>query len=128
MILLTNSVSQAVEPNAAVMFDTVPIKTGCGECHRDGSSTVSLRLCGNYEVSFSANLGAVAPGDASLALMLDGDVIGVMDVVTAAAGDLASVSYVTAVRNCSDGRVTVANNGAAASTVANPSLLIRRIS
>ena len=127
MILLTNSVSQTVDPGSSVTFDTVPIKTGCGECHRDGSSAVSLRLCGTYEVSFSANLGAVAPGDAQLSILLDGDTVGQMLTVTAAAGDLASVSYVTAAKNCTDGRVTITNSGAAAVTVTSPSLLIRRV-
>lgn len=128
MILLTNSAAQTVEPGASVTFDTVVIKTGCGECHRDGSGAVSLRLCGSYEVSFSGNLGGVAAGDASLSVNVDGDSIGVMEAVTAAAGDLTSVSYLTAVRNCSDGgRITVTNNGAAAVTVTSPTLLVRRV-
>lgn len=130
MILLTNSAEQTVEPGASVTFDTVAIKTGCGECHRDGSSSVTLRLCGTYEAAFSANLGGVAAGAVSLSLNVDGDPLGQMDTVTAAAGDLASVSYTTAVRNCTDGssRITVTNNGAAAVTVTSPSLLVRRVS
>lgn len=128
MILLTNSVSQTVEPGASVTFDTEVIKSGCGEFHRDGSGIVSLRLCGTYEASFSGNLGGVAAGSVSLAVNVDGEPVGQMDAVTAAAGDLASVSYLTAVRNCADGagRITVTNNGAAAVTVTSPSLLVRR--
>ena len=128
MILLTNGTSQTVDVGGVVTYDATAIRTGCGECHRNGSGAVTMRACGTYEIAFSGNLGGVAAGDASLAVMLDGEPIGVMDVVTATAGDLQSVSYVTAVRNCCDGsRVTVANNGAAAVTVADPSLLVHRL-
>jgi hypothetical protein len=128
MIQLTNGTSQTVEPGGVVVYDATAIKTGCGECHRSGSGSVAMRNFGTYEIAFSGNLGGVAAGDASLAVMLDGEPIGTMSVVTAAAGDLQNVSYVTAVRNCCDGsRVTIENNGAVAVTVTAPSLLVRRI-
>lgn len=129
MILLNNTVPQTVEPGASVTFDTVAVKTGCGEFHRDGSSSVSMRLGGVYEVTFSANLGGVAAGPVSLALQLDGDPLGEMDAVTAAAGDLQSVAIVSAVRNGCDGsgRVNIVNSGDAAVTVTDPALLVRRV-
>lgn len=129
MILLTNSDAQTVEPGAAVTFDTVIFQTGNGECHRNGSSGVSLRFKGIYEAFFSANIGGEAAGPVELSLTLDGDALPetVMESVTAAAGDLSNVSTMTAIKGCCEGRVAVSNTGADPVTVEAPKLYVRRI-
>lgn len=131
MILLTNTEAQTVEPGATVLLDTVIFQTGSGECHRRGSGGVSMRAKGIYEVHFSANLGGVAAGDAELTITVGGEALPEteMDTVTAAAGDLENVATMTAIRNCCVGyeRIAVTNTGAAAVTVENPKLFVKRV-
>lgn len=131
MILLTNTVAQTLAPGASVTFDTVILHTGTGECHRNGSSAVTMRCSGIYEVDFSANIGGTAAGAVTLAIQTGGETLPetTMDSVTAAAGDLENVSTMTAIRNCCTGydRITVTNTGTVEMTVENPKLYVKRV-
>lgn len=131
MILLTNTVAQTVAPGASVTFDTTIFHTGTGECHRAGSSAVTMRCRGIYEADFSANIGGTAAGTVTLAIQTSGETLPetVMDSVTAAAGDLENVATMTAIRNFCSGydRITVTNTGAVEVTVENPKLYVKRV-
>lgn len=126
MILLTNSAAQTVEPGAAVTFDTVIFQTGAGECHRRGSSGVSMRCKGIYEAHFSANVSGTVPVE--LSIQAGGETLSETTMVSNSAA-AQSVSTMTAIRNCCDGyeRITVVNTGAAAVTVENPKLYVKRV-
>ena len=126
MILLTNSAAQTVDPGAAVAYDTVVFQTGQGECHRGGSSAVSMRCNGIYEAHFSADVSGTAPLE--LTIELDGEALPETVMVSNSA-DAQNVSTMTAIRNCCAGcgRVTVVNTGATAATVANPKLFVKRV-
>ena len=131
MILLTNTVAQTVAPGASVTFDTTIFHTGTGECHRSGSSAVTMRCRGIYEAFFSANIGGTAAGTVTLAMQTGGETLPetTMDSVTAAPGDLENVSTMTAIRNVCEGyaRITVTNTGTAEMTVENPKLYVKRV-
>lgn len=43
MILLSNSTTQTVQPGEAITFDLETFKSGCCECHRQGSSAIKLK-------------------------------------------------------------------------------------
>lgn len=43
MILLSNSTTQTVQPGEAITFDLERFKSGCCECHRQGSSAIKLK-------------------------------------------------------------------------------------
>ena len=103
MIELSNTNAQVLAAGQSVIFDTVLLHTGCGECHRNNSASVNLaQRNAIYEVSFNANIGGVAAGDAQLAITLDSsplqETTGI--VVTAAAGDLMNVAGSTFVKTC----------------------------
>lgn len=131
MILLTNTGPQTIPVGGSVAFDTVIFQSGNGECHRNGSGTVTLRAKGIYALTFSGNIGGTAAGPVELTVEIGGEPLAetTMDSVTAAAGDLANVSTTTAVRTCCTGteRVTVVNTGDAELTVENPTLFVRRL-
>lgn len=132
MIILTNSASQEVAPGQSLIFDTEILKTGCAECHRTGSGTVMLRMRkAIYEIKFSANIGATAPGAAQVAIDINGDPLSETTMIstTAAAGNVNNVSSDTAVRTCCFGTetVTIENLGETTIVVENPLWFIKRI-
>lgn len=125
MILLTNTASQTVAVGAAVTYDTTILHTGNAECHRRSSGNVGTRALGVYEVQFSANVTGTVPVE--LAISLDGEELPETLMISNVAG-LQNVSAMTAFRTCcGEGRVSVVNTGAAAATVQNPKLFVRRI-
>lgn len=131
MISLSNTTAQTLTPGQSITFNTVLLHTGCGECHRANTSSVKLRAKGIYDVHFSANIGATAPGAAQLSIRLSGDTLNESTMIstTAAAGNLNSVATAIPVRNCCDDydRITVTNTGTTTVTVgANPVLFITR--
>lgn len=120
MIVLSNSAAQTLEPGQAIVFDRVVQKSGCGECHKDGSP--SVRLKGNlYEVAFTGNIGSVAAGPAQISIQNGGETLPETTRITptAAAGDLSSVATDTVLEICccDYSRLTVVNTGTAAITV-----------
>lgn len=126
MILLTNTVEQTVEPGAAVTFDTVIFQTGAAECHRRGSSGVSMRAKGIYEVHFSANVSGTVPVE--LTIEAGGEPLSETVMVSNVATEQ-NVATMTAIRNCCEGyeRITVVNTGAAAAVVENAKLYVKRV-
>ena len=132
MIILTNSASQEVAPGQSLIFDTEILKTGCAECHRIGSGAVTLRQQrAIYELAFSANIGATAPGVAQLAIDINSSPLieTTMVSTTAAAGDVNNVAKNTAVRTCCCGpeTCTITNTGETTVVVEQPSLFIKRV-
>lgn len=134
MISLSNTSAQTITSGQNITFDTVLSKTGCAECHRQG--TGSVKLCAKnaiYEVDFSANItNSSATNPVQLAIALGGDVLSATTMIftPAASGSIGQVSITIPVRNncCDYDRITVVNNGTADVTVsANPILSIRRI-
>lgn len=133
MINVSNTIAQQLQPGQSITFDLVPLHTGCAEYHREGSAVVSLKCQGSiYEIDFSANIGASAPGIAQLSVMLDGEALleGTMISQTAAAGDLNNVARPgIRVKNTGGVRISVSNTGTTAVTVAPGALLsIKRVS
>lgn len=132
MIILTNTASQEIAPGQSLIFDTEILHTGCAECHRINSGSVTLRQQqAIYEAHFSANIGASAPGVAQLAIEVNGSplVETTMVSTTAAAGDVNNVAKNTGIRTCCCGpeTVTIVNTGETSVVVENPSLFIKRI-
>ena len=133
MIILSNTIAQTLNPGQSATFDTIILHKGCSECFRKGSGAVTLRKQGaTYEVDFSGNIGAVAPGAAQLNIFLNGSPLSetLMISTTAAAGDLNNVAKRTAVDTCCCGceTCTVVNTGDTPLTLgANPLLYIKRV-
>lgn len=134
MIELTNSTDQTLAPGQSATFDTVILHTGCAECHRNNSGSISLTQNNAiYEVSFNCNIGATAAGDGTIGITLDGSPLTETNsiVVTAAAGDLQNVSASTFVKTCCCGNgdnVLLTNNGTTSINLgANPRLSVKRI-
>ena len=103
MIELSNTNAQVLAAGQSVIFDTVLLHTGCGECHRPNSGSVNLtRKNAIYEISYNANIGNTTTGDAQLAITLDGSPLSETTgkVVTATAGDLRNVSASTFIQTC----------------------------
>lgn len=103
MIELSNTNAQVLAAGQSVIFDTILLHTGCGECHRPNSGSINLaRKNAIYEVSYNANIGGTAAGDAQLAVTLDGSPLleTTGKVVTTTAGDLQNVSASTFVQTC----------------------------
>lgn len=133
MIVLSNSVAQTLAPGQSATFDTIILHTGNAECFRNNSGAVRLR-CRNaiYDTHFGANIGAVAPGTAQIAIGFDGTPLLETTMIheTTTAGDLDSVSRDTAVNTCccDGGAITIINTGTNEITIgANPVLYIRRV-
>lgn len=132
MIILSNSIAQTVGPGQSATFDTIVEKTGCSECFRRNSGTISIRnKPALYDVIFGANIGATAVGTAQLAIYYDGSPLLETTTLsnTAAAGDLNHIYTGTSVKtNCCDGgSFTIVNTGTATITIgANPIFKVRR--
>lgn len=131
MIVLSNSQQQTLLPGQALTFDIVKLHSGCGECHREGSSTVKMKCSGIYELVFHANIGATVVGPVQLALQVGGETLleTTMISTAAAVGDLNNVGAETRVRNCCGDydRVTVVNTGTGDVVVgANAALVVGR--
>lgn len=126
MIVVSNTTEQTLQPGQSIIFDKVVQWSGNGECFREGSNFIKLRGC-LYELSFSGNIGAVAPGPAQLSIQVGGSTLPETTMIsqTAAAGDLNNVSAETAYSMCccDFDRVTVTNTGTAAITVGANSAL-----
>lgn len=132
MIILTDSVSQELAPGQSLIFDTEILHTGCAECHRIGSGAVTMRMQNAiYEIHFSANIGATAPGVAQMAIDINGSplVETTMISTTAAAGDVNNVAKDTAIKTCCCGpeTCTIVNTGETTIVVENPTLFIKRV-
>ena len=134
MIELSNTNAQVLAPGQSATFDTVILHTGCAECYRKNSGSIVLTQNNAiYEISYNANIGATAAGDAMLGLSLDGTPLLETNAmtVTAAAGDLANVSSSTFVRTCccgNGGTITLTNTGTTTINLGiNSRLSIKRI-
>lgn len=131
MIVLSNSQQQTLLPGQALMFDLVKLHSGCGECHREGSSAVKMRCSGIYELSFHANIGGTVAGPVQLALQVGGESLQETTMISTVTtvGDLNNVGAETRVRNCCGDydRVTVVNTGTSDVVVGpNAALVIGR--
>lgn len=120
MTTVSTLTDQTLQPGQSLIFDRLVQKSGCGECFRLSSNFVKLRGC-LYELSFSGNIGAVAPGPAQISMQVGGSTLPETTRIsqTAAAGNLNSVSASTAYSNCccDFDKVTITNTGTAAITV-----------
>ena len=134
MIELSNDTSQTITAGSSMIFNTVILKTGNGECHR--ANTGSVKLCasgGIYQVYFSANVsGATADTSVQLSLALGGDILAETTMIStpSSANALNNVSTTCSIKNCccDYDRVTVVNTGSVDVTIdANPTLFIKRI-
>ena len=134
MIELSNSNAQVLSAGQSVIFDTVLLHTGCGECHRDNTGSVNLiQKNAIYEISFNCNIGATAEGEGEIGITLDGaalqETIGI--VITAAAGDLENVAGSTFIKTCCCGgsnTILLTNTGATDLNIGeHPRLSVKRI-
>lgn len=132
MIILTNTASQELAPGQSLTFDAEILHTGCAECHRAGSGAVTLRQQqAIYDIHFSANIGATAPGVAQLAIVVNGSPLPETTMIstTAAAGNVNNVAKDTALRTCCCGpeTCTIVNTGDTTVVVENSTLFIKRV-
>lgn len=140
MVQVTNTAAQTVLPNQEVLFNDRIGNCGCCGCGseywRNGSGAIWLKCPGTYEISFSANIGGTVAGAAALAIQVGGQTLPetVMEVTTAAAGDLTNVATTTYFKFCGwgGGNVTVENVGTTDATdttlnVEAPNLTVRRV-
>lgn len=133
MILLTNSAEITLAVGQTLTFDTVALRFGCGEYHRENSSAVKMCFNGPYVASFSGNIGGTtAATPVQLAFSLGGEVLAdsVMISTPAAVGDLNNVSKTVGLANrCGDyDRIAIVNNGTTPVVVgAGASLLVTRV-
>lgn len=133
MILLTNSAEITLAAGQVLTFDTVALRFGCGEYHRENSSAVKMCFNGPYIASFSGNIGGTtAATPVQLAFAIGGEVLtdSVMISTPAAVGDLNNVSKtVGLVNRCGDyDRIAIINNGTEPVVVgAGSSFLVTRV-
>lgn len=134
MIELTNSIAQTLAPGQSATFDTVILQTGCAECHRPNSGSITLtRKNTIYEVEFYANVGDTAIGDAQIGITLNGSPLVETNAIstTAAAGDLNRVSSSTFIQTCCCGvpdTLLLTNTGTTTINIgANPIFKVKKI-
>lgn len=132
MILLSNSATQTIQPGEAMTFDLEKTKTGCSECHRQGSSAIKLRKCGIYELMFTGNVGGAAVGTVQLQMEAGGEVLPETTIIVTedTVGSLDNVAAHTFFKNyCGDyDRITLVNTGTIAAVVdANSAFSAKRL-
>ena len=132
MIILSNTTEQTLLVGQSITFDSVPLHTGCAECHRANSNSVVLRWDGIYEIYFGANIGGtVAATAVQLSIETGGSPLPetLMVSTPTAVDDLNNVSKKTAVKTCAGyDQITVTNTGTSDVVVgAGSCLFIRRI-
>lgn len=132
MILLSNSVTQTVQPGEAITFDLETFKSGCCECHRQGSSAIKLKKCGVYELMFTGNVGGAAVGTIQLQMEAGGEVLPETTIIVTedTVGSLDNVAAHTFFRNCCDDydRITIVNTGTVAAVIdANSAFTAKRL-
>lgn len=135
MIELSTTNAQVLSAGQSVIFNLELLHTGCTECHRTNSNSVSLtQRNAIYEVSFNCNIGATAADTpAQIALTLDGSPLQETTVIvpTTAAGDLTGVSASTFIETCccnACNSILLTNTGTEEINVAaNARLSIKRI-
>ena len=134
MIVLSNTTVQTLEVGQSITFNTVVMHTGNGECHRPGTSSIKMKNCGIYKLSFSGNVSTgTVGGVAQLAIEVGGETLPEtnMKATTAVANSFDNVATTTAYKNCccDYDRVTVTNVGTVPVTLdANPVLFVKRVS
>lgn len=132
MILLSNSATQTIQPGEAMIFDLEKTKTGCSECHRQGSSAIKLRKCGIYELMFTGNVGGAAVGTVQLQMEAGGEVLPETTIIVTedTVGSLGNVAAHTFFKNCCGDydRITLVNTGTIAAVVdANSAFSAKRL-
>lgn len=132
MILLSNSATQTIQPGEAMAFDLEKTKTGCSECHRQGSSAIKLRKCGIYELMFTGNVGGAAVGTVQLQMEAGGEVLPETTIIVTedTVGSLDNVTAHTFFKNCCGDydRITLVNTGTIAAVVdANSAFSAKRL-
>ena len=100
MISTYNSATQTVATDAAYVFDTNRVATGCTVGHDAGTATFTLRKPGYYYVTFNTTFTTEATGVATVELQNGGTLIpgatGSETVTTA--GDTKSIAFTTIVK------------------------------
>lgn len=140
---LTHVDLQTVEPNRAVLFDAIPVRSNGSVLTRQGSGLVTLRGpvgCGcnmntfaRYEVTFGANVsiptgGTVGPISVSLALSGEPVAASEMIVTPAAVEEPFNVNrttYINVPAGCCS-QLSVENTGDEAIDVQAANLVVRR--
>lgn len=134
MIVLSNTTAQTLAVGQSITFNTVVMHTGTGECHRPNTSSVKMKNCGIYKMSFSGNVTAGTAGNvAQLVIEVGGEALPetTMKSTTGSTNAYNNVATTTAFKNCCDdySRITVTNNGNVPVTIdANPVLFVKRVS
>ena len=103
MIDAVNVATQTVATNAAVLFSSTRIHTGCSARHEPGSGRFVLLKPGIYEVEFNANVSlptGATVGPITVSIVQDGEAVagGKMIYTPAAVETLGNVSATVLVR------------------------------
>lgn len=139
MIELTNTTEQTVTTGSSVLYNTVSVKSGCAERHRNGSGQITLSGAGRYLVTFSGNVSVPTGqtvGEVSLAIAQQGEAIQgtTMRATPAAVEEYFNVStqtYVDVFNNCTGGTccqtISVENVGTIPVQVDSPNFTAVRV-
>lgn len=128
MIEVTNTRDLTIQPNQAITFDKVIVKTNCA-CFRANAPRVKLNRNGLHKITFAGNVGLeTGTGTAQLTIQLGGMNLPetVMNSVTPAEGLTNHVSTATVVSVCCNNydTVSVVNTGTAAVVIPAGAVLI----
>lgn len=138
MIVVSNSADQTLTPGQSIVFDTLNMKSGTGECCKiiPGTAVVGapkLRHCGAvYTISFHGNVSSPTTGtNIVLAIAIDGIPVPITRMSTAvytANTEFQTISISLPLRNgCGASSVTVTNVGTVDAIVqANAMLSVKR--
>lgn len=116
MILLSNQATQTIAAGQSIVFDLELMKIGRCECHRTGSSVVTLCTANPYEVSFSGNVTNSVAGPVQLSITVDGEAApgGTMINTPSTVGNVNNIAKTIPVQGCGRcgmPKVTITNKG-----------------
>ena len=134
MINSYSTVSQAVNVNGTINFDTTRILTGCAIKHADGTPTFTLTKPGYYFVTFDGVISGTTAGIVTVELLNGADAVpAALASTTIAVGDEATLNFTTIIRvlpSCpsidNTTKLSIANTGVAA-TFTNVNINITKL-
>lgn len=120
MISSYTNISQTIQPNTTINFNTNRISTGCTVQHNEGTPTFTLAKQGYYYITFNAVATAATAGEITVQLINGSEVIpgATSSVTLAAADDVISLGFASIVKvppSCcaidNTAKLTVQNTG-----------------
>ena len=134
MINSYSTVSQAVNVNGTINFDTTRILTGCTIKHADGTPTFTLTKPGYYFITFDGVISGTIAGIVTVELLNGADAVpAALASTTIAIGNEATLNFTTIIRvlpSCpsidNTTKLSIANTGVA-TTFTNVNINITKL-